>query len=428
MVKRFSLAMLSIHNVFLETGAIKLDKLSSIAKVCICFSLLVIFAVPCRAQTDNVTVEFYLTIPSDTSPDAVVYLADNLNQTGSWKPNGVAMKKLDEGRFYLKLELPQNRTLEFKFTLGSWETVEKDQDGADISNRRLLLDENKTVNLSVNSWGAGTPGENIGNSLTGNFKYHQDFASDILVNKRTIIVYLPPGYQDKINADHRYPVLYMHDGQNIFDRATGFGGQEWKIDETADTLIKTGSIEPIIIVGIYNTRSRMTEYTVGAESPSKGRSGEEYTQFLVKELKPFIDKNYRTQPGKKHTAVAGSSLGGLISLYIAMSQPETFGMSGVISASLFWNNRQLTNDVEKYAPQLKNTKFWVDMGAREGRIREGDTASTSVLNARLLIEKFHQAKLAPGKNYFYLEVPQGEHNERSWAQRMDKMLLYFFSK
>ncbi|MCP4710172.1 MAG: esterase, partial [Planctomycetes bacterium] len=270
-----------------------MDKIGNIVKACLWFSLLVLFAIPCQAQTDNVTVEFYLTVPADTPPDTVVYLAGNLNQTGSWKPNDVAMKKLNDGRFYLKLDLPQNQTLQYKFTLGSWETVEKDQAGADISNRRLLLNESKTVNLTVKNWSDGAPGENIGNSLTGKFKYHEDFTSKILSNKRTIIVYLPPGYNDKTNADHPYPVLYMHDGQNIFDRATGFGGQEWKIDETADSLIKAGLIEPIIIVGIYNTRSRMTEYTVGAENPSKGRTGEDYTQFLVEELKPFIDKNYR---------------------------------------------------------------------------------------------------------------------------------------
>lgn len=405
-----------------------MDKLGQKIKICICFSLLMVFTAPCRAQTLNITVEFYLNVPTDTPPDAVVYLSGNLNLTGAWKPNGVKMEKTDDGRFYLKLDLPEKQTLQYKFTLGSWETVEKNPAGADISNRRLLLDEDKAVNLTVNRWGAGTPGENIGNSLTGNFKYHENFPSKILTSNRTIIVYLPPGYDDKTNTDRRCPVLYMHDGQNIFDCATGFGHQEWRIDETAEALIKDGRIEPIIIVGIYNTRSRMTEYTVGAESPSPGRSGEDYTKFLVTELKPFIDKNYRTLPDKEHTAVAGSSLGGLISLYMALSQPDTFGMSGVVSASLFWNNRQLINDVEKYAPQLKNTKFWVDMGAREGRTREADNASTSILNARLLIEKFHQANLAPGKNYFYLEVPDGEHNERSWARRMDKMLLYFFSK
>jgi predicted alpha/beta superfamily hydrolase len=381
-----------------------------------------------RAST-AVSVTISVTVPADTPNDGDVFLAGNL-MTPAWRPNGVRMDRVENARYATKLELPAAATLEYKFTRGSWDTVEKAESGADISNRRLKVEPGLVVTDVVRRWGAGSggPGTAAAHTRVGTFREHPDFASAHLTSKRTVIVYLPPNYEAAASAAARYPVLYMHDGQNLFDRATGFGGQEWRIDETAEALIRAGKIQPIIIVGVYNTAARMTEYTPVGASPTPGRSGEDYTRFLVEELKPFIDKTYRTRPGRGDTAVAGSSLGGLISLSMAITHPETFGKAGVVSASLFWNDGQLLKEVEKRGRALTGVKFWVDIGTKEGRTEPGEAVNATVRNARRLIDLFRAAGLVEGTDYFYLEVPDGEHNEKWWAQRMDQMLLYLFPR
>jgi predicted alpha/beta superfamily hydrolase len=220
----------------------------------------------------------------------------------------------------------------------------------------------------------------------------------------------------------------MHDGQNIFDRATGFGGQEWEVDETAQRLIAEKKIEPLIIVAIYNTSARMSEYTPVGSNPPPQRNGDDYTRFLVDELKPFMDSTYRTRPSRENTAVAGSSLGGLISLGMAFSRPDVFGKAGVVSPSLFWNEGQLLKEAARIGPtgSLREVKFWVDIGMREGSPARGDSISSAVRNTRQLVDEFRKFGLVQGADYFYLEVPDGQHNERSWAKRVDQMLTFLF--
>src|SRR5205085_1778684 len=145
------------------------------------------------------------------------------------------------------------------------------------------------------------------------------------------VVYVPPDYEKQ--TDQRYPVLYMNDGQNLFDGATSFAGIEWRVDETAEHLIAAKQIEPVIIVGIYNG---LTERSVEFAPPSmasdaaKGR-GDLYAKFVVEEVKPFIDKTYRTNPDRAHTALAGGSHGGLMALHVAKQSPQTFGQLGLFS-------------------------------------------------------------------------------------------------
>src|SRR5438067_3163560 len=155
-------------------------------------------------------------------------------------------------------------------------------------------------------------------TLTGNIHCHRQFPSRTLGNRRDILVYLPPGYRRFLRR--HYPVLYLHDGQNLFDSATAFGGVEWGVDETAQRLILGGKIEPLIIIGIYNTgEQRIDEYTPTID-PRQQRGGKAdlYGRFIVEELKPFIDHRYRTMAGPEFTGLGGSSLGGLVSFYLGM--------------------------------------------------------------------------------------------------------------
>jgi predicted alpha/beta superfamily hydrolase len=376
-----------------------------------------------------VATTFQLAVPANTPADAGVFLAGSL-LTPPWRPDGARMTRTAGGSYTVKIDLPAGATLEYKFTRGSWATVEKNAAGADIANRRLQVSSSgatQTVANTVLQW--GVPGAaKPPTSLTGHFKMHADVASTHLANQRNVLVYLPPRYDDDPAA--RYPVLYMHDGQNLFDRATAFGGHEWEMDETAEALITAGKIQPLIIVGIYNTGARMTEYTPVGATPAAGRSGDDYERFVIDELKPFIDQAYRTRPGRTDTAVAGSSLGGLMSLEMAMRHPDTFGKAGVVSPSLFWNNGQLIQEAAERARRgdLKDERLWIDIGTNEQPIPPGGSVSPAVENARRLVAEFQAAGLIEGVNYTYVEVPGGEHNETWWARRMDRMLMFLFPR
>jgi len=380
------------------------------------------------SQPDTVAIELHVTVPGDTPDNAIVYIAGSRRAAGNWEPDVIKLHKLDDGRWHIKLELPKDETLEYKFTLGSWSQVEKGADGEEIANRSVALDADKRIEVTVRSWAkaGGQGGENRKHTLTGSFKFHTSFESKHLALKRDVIVCLPAGYEQPSNAQKRYSVLYMHDGQNLFDAATSFAGVEWRADETAGELIIASKIEPIIIVGICNTSARMSEYTYGATPRREGRSGEDYLQFIVEELKPFVDSTYRTQPDRRHTAVAGSSLGGLISLYMASARPDVFSMAGVISPALFWDGGRAIKDVPGWGPHVKDVKFWIDTGTQEGRTNPGEQTSATVTYCRSLVEAFRKAGLVEGQNYRYLEVPDAQHNEYFWSLRLDQMLLYFF--
>jgi predicted alpha/beta superfamily hydrolase len=240
---------------------------------------------------------------------------------------------------------------------------------------------------------------------------HENFHSKLLDNTRRIWVWLPPSYRK--DTDARYPVLYMHDGQNVFDDATSFAG-EWRSDETAATLIESKRIVPIIIVAIENNAQRMDEYT-------HTRSGGRYARFLLDELKPFIDKTYRTRSGREHTALAGSSLGGLISLYIASKYPDRVGMAGVISPALWWDERRLLADVAKDTAWTRRARIWLDVGTKEGA-----DAERYLRHTRELAGLLRTAGMQEGQDFVYREIADAPHNEAAWAARFDRVLDFFF--
>jgi predicted alpha/beta superfamily hydrolase len=254
---------------------------------------------------------------------------------------------------------------------------------------------------------------------------HDGFYSKLLDNRRTIWVYLPPGYST--DRQRRYPVLYLHDGQNLFDSKLAAFGVAWDADATADRLITQGRMDPVLLVGIANTPARLDEYALYPDAREKaGGRGELYARFVLDELKPFIDNEYRTKPGREHTGVAGSSLGGLASLTMAWQFHERLRLCGIVSPSLWWAGGRILKDLERDTAWMKSMRFWVDMGTREGS-RRGHVTPT-IQRTRELVERFDQAGLIPGRDYYYWEVAGGEHNEAHWAARFDKMLLYFFGR
>jgi len=263
-------------------------------------------------------------------------------------------------------------------------------------------------------------------TLTGDIRFHKSFHSKILNNDRDVIIYLPPGYES--NKNKRYPVLYLHDGQNLFDGATSFiPGKEWRVDETAQSLIAAGKIEPLIVVGIYNAgKDRIDEYTPTADEKYKmGGKADLYGRMLVEELKPFIDSTYRTRKDAGHTGLGGSSLGGIVSLYLGLKYGDVFGRVAAVSPSVWFANKQIVHYTEALSRRPK-IRIWLDMGTKEGRTPK--EAQQSVLDARLLKETLQKKGWKPGKDLSYFEAEGAEHNETAWAARVEPILEFLFSR
>ena len=263
-------------------------------------------------------------------------------------------------------------------------------------------------------------------TLTGDIRAHKGFHSKILNNDRDVIVYLPPGYDAR--KSRRYPVFYMHDGQNLFDGATSFiPGQEWRVDETAQSLIAAGKIEPVIIVGIYNTgKDRINEYTPAEDAKFKmGGKADLYGRMLVEELKPFIDKTYRTSKGAQHTGLGGSSLGGLVSLYLGLKYSKVFGALAVLSPSVWFADKHIVHYVEAL-PKKPKVRIWLDIGTHEGR--NAEEARQAVDGARLLKETLLKKGWKLGKDLSYFEAEGAQHNEQAWAARTEQILEFLFPR
>ncbi len=258
-------------------------------------------------------------------------------------------------------------------------------------------------------------------TLTGNFRFHKKFESQLLGNNRTIVVYLPPDYETA--TDRHYPVLYMQDGQNLFDSSTAYAGVEWQLDENAQDLIVHNKIQPVIIVGIYNTPERTPEFTPFDKTANgeDGR-GKLYGRFIVEELKPMIDAAYRTLPDREHTAIGGSSMGGLISLAVARDHHDVFGSVAVLDPWLR-DSKQALLPTWKDDAWMKNTRFYVDMGSKGGPNYPGDG---EVQDANDLAMRFDGAGLKKGTDYSFSIVEGAEHSESAWQKRVGGVLVFLY--
>src|SRR5690349_19299922 len=253
-------------------------------------------------------------------------------------------------------------------------------------------------------------------TLTGDFRTHENFHSQHLEWDHTLLVLLPPGYDADPNK--RYPVLYLHDGQNVFDKATSVG-EEWRVDETALGLITAGAIEPLIVVGIYNTgEHRIDEYTPTTDAEKKmGGKADQYGRMLIEEIKPFIDKEYRTHPGAITTGLGGSSLGGLLTLHLGIRRPDVFGKIAALSPSVWWDNKVIVREVGELPAKLP-LKIWLDAGTGEGE--------EVITDARALKDALVAKGWVEGQDLVYVEAEGAQHNEASWGSRVDAVLKFLY--
>ncbi|MBI9073696.1 MAG: hypothetical protein JEY94_19020 [Melioribacteraceae bacterium] len=341
-----------------------------------------------------------------------VYIAGNDTKLGNWQPNIVKFNKIDGNIWSKTIQFPSGTPLTFKFTKGDWNKEAMLVNGVVPGNSYLTVTKDTVFNFRALRWKnqfAELSGFN--GQITGEVKYHKNFEREDLL-PRDIIVWLPPDY--KSSLEKRFPVLYMYDGQNIIDPKTAAFGIDWQVDETADSLIRQDKMKSVIIVGINNSSDRTADY-----SPTP--KGFMHMRIIVENIKPLIDKTYRTLPDRSNTAIGGSSMGGIAALMLAWEHTDVFSKAICMSPAFKIDYLDYTKAVESFTGKKKDLKIYIDNGGLglEVRLQPGIDNMIKVLKNKGYTE---------GKDLKIIIDKNAEHNEAAWAKRIDEALLYMFGK
>ncbi|WP_224241677.1 alpha/beta hydrolase-fold protein [Hyalangium gracile] len=374
------------------------------------------------ADESETPISFDVAVPASTPAGAEIWISGNQPELGNWNGAGVKLAKAASGnRYYACVDFAKGANLEFKVTRGSWDTVEKDPKGGEIDNHLHAVAAPARVEVQVGSWRDQGPVNPQPDTITGTVAYHDIDGSSLGLKNRKLIVWLPPHYDT--DTSREYPVLYMHDGQNLMNARTASFGVEWGVDETAQRLIEAGEMEPIIIVGVYNTDDRIPEYTQVPTAQYGGGKADDYGRLLVERVKPLIDITYRTKEGPEFTGLAGSSLGGLVSMYFGMKHSDTFTRLGVVSPSVWWADRDIVTRVNNLADKLA-LRIWLDIGTNE----EGTAAESqkTVEDTRVLRDALVSKGWVLDTDLEYVEAEGARHNEAAWAARTEQILEFLY--
>ncbi len=348
-------------------------------------------------------------IPKNTPSSEEIFIAGNFNE---WNPSSDKMIKNENGNYSFTVN-NFSGNIEFKITRGNWLTVECNSNGKDIANRNFNPKEKNIVEINVKAWKDTFKQIGEKSIFSKNiFVFDEVMRIPQLKRVRRIWIYLPPDYS---SSGKRYPVLYMHDGQNLFFNETSFLG-EWGIDESLNK-ISAQQKKCCIVVGIDNGgQKRLDEYTPWNNPKHGGGEADKYVQFIVETLKPKIDSSFRTLKNRENTAIGGCSLGGLVTLYAGTKYNDVFSKLLVFSPALWINDSLICDFVQKkdFEP---NTKIYIVTGGNEGE---------EMINDNKKIEKILKEKGFTDKNLKSLIVPGGYHNEIFWRKEFPDAFLWLF--
>lgn len=348
-------------------------------------------------------------VPPETPEDASIFLAGDFN---GWQPADPDFQfiRVQTGHYQLVTRITGE--VEAKLTQGAWEMVEVQPSGQDLANRNLQFVRGDTVKLTVAAWrgdheqlSKASPNVRVIDSL---------FTIPGLDRPRRIRIYLPPGYD---SSGEGYPVVYFHDGQNVFDVKTAYAG-EWRVDEILDSLATSEHPLRLIAVAIDNGGEfRMKEYSPWVHPYYGGGEGDAYLDFVAEVVKPWIDEHFTTLPDPAHTAMVGSSMGGLITHAMALRHPGVFGRLGIFSPS-YWFSVQVYRDTE--AQQLMGIhRLYLMTGGLEGENMVKGTRDM----ADLLMDQGME-----GDQLAMRIVVDGEHKEWFWARELPEVLRWLFAE
>ncbi|WP_282069382.1 TIM-barrel domain-containing protein [Olleya namhaensis] len=355
-------------------------------------------------------------LPKDTPKEATIFISGDFEGWSGGHKN-YQLKQVN-GQYQITLPKTEQRIL-YKFTLGSWDTSESSNTGEKIDNRIYKFNKpNDTIHVKISGWSHLFDTKEVSTASKNVSIISETFNIPQLNRKRRVWIYLPPDYN---TSKQDYPVVYMHDGQNIFDATTsGYG--EWNVDETLDKLFKDNL--KLIVVGIdHGDSKRLDEYSPWVNSTYGGGEGEAYVDFIVNTLKPYIDTNYNTKKDRSNTAIFGSSMGGLISHYAALKHPTVFGKVGVYSPA-FWFAPEVHPFTKSHA-NINDTKMCFLAGGKEGEKAGYDEISQTVTDMNSVISILKKSGF-PEKNIQSKVVPEGKHNEALWSNNFAEAITWLF--
>jgi enterochelin esterase-like enzyme len=353
------------------------------------------------AQTAKLNLKVIVS-PKIPKTDTLVIMG-NQEQFGGWFDfTKGKMTRQNDTTWTLISSFPVNTLLEFQVTRGSWyKTAMYTYGRYSAPKVPFVLKKDTEITIHPANWN-----DLLNRGITGTVKYHHNFEDNNLKYTRDITVWLPPSYYK--TPGKRFPVLYAHDGQNVFTQNSVYNG-EWRMDETADSLMRAGKIQEFIIVAINNTKDRWVEYSGTPE-------GMAYINFIVNNLKPFIDTHYRTKPDKNNTAIIGSSMGGLISFYMVWLHPDVFSKAACLSSGFAYDDGHILDTIAVSRKKIPGTHLYLDCGDQD-LDRYFLTAND---NMKKLLDKHPEIEVM-------YKVFKGEpHNEYAWAKRLAIPLTFLF--
>ncbi len=350
-------------------------------------------------------ITFVVEISGAVPAGEAIHVTGNHDRLGNWDPRGLQLEPGPSGSWAGAATLPEGFSLEYKITRGSWETEALTDQGQVPPNSRWEVSGDATIRVTVSKWKdldfSPLP---LDQRITGTVRSHPQVPGNG-IKPRDVLVWLPPSYTTEL--EKRYPVLYMHDGQQVFDPTTATHQVDWGVDENVTALIEQKRIREPIVVAIYNTVDRAHEY-------GDTELGRAYRTFLVEQLKPFVDANYRTLPDRENTAVMGSSMGGLVSFLLVWEHPEVFAAAGCLSPAFF---PEVVERIRQAGSPEQPLRIYLDNGGKglEPRLQAGCDAMLPILNASQNVE------------VLWFRDPDAEHSEAAWATRVWRPLTWFFS-
>lgn len=380
-----------------------------------------------KSATCAVTLRL-VAIPSNTPEGDDLYVAGTFND---WKTSDPAMRMTEhsDGSWSVTIRAAAGDRIEYKFNRGDWDTAETRADTGMLENRfAVVREDGQEIHHEVAGW------HDHGNlvasdyGVTGAVEILRGFYMPQFGWNRRVWVYLPPGYED--NAK-RYPVLYMHDGQNLFDpKESSFG--VWHVGEAMERLFEKHESDGVIVVAPDNGgANRLNEYSPFHDPEhNAGGAGAAYMDFLVNTLKPYVDENFRTRPEREYTGIAGSSMGGLISLWGGLAYPETFSKIGAFSSAFWFANRKLFDHVRDWGKngtlrRAGSTWVYLDVGGREGH--DPQTEKTQVHDTIDMYYLLQELGIPDDETKLVLDA-KATHSEPEWARRFGDAYAWLFER
>lgn len=351
-------------------------------------------------------------IPQNTPKEDKIYVTGNFN---AWNPedSNFQLKKNNDGVHEITIAegmVP----LEFKFTRGNWTKIEADKNGSFLSNRKLNFTGNKqSIELNIETW-EDISGGKIHTSQSNVTILSDKYDMRQLNTTRKIWIYLPPDYE---TSNKKYPVIYMQDGQNLFDKSSSYTG-EWGIDESLNDLFSKGDYG-VIVVGIENGNiERINEYSPWINKTYGGGKGDLYLQFITESLKPFIDRKYRTLTQAKYNVLAGASMGGLISSYGVLKLNKHFGKAIIMSPAYWFALNEYKSFIENdKSVNLADSRIYIVGGQNE--------SETMVLHIDEIHKTLIEKGLKPENSSIKIDL-DGIHNEKYWGREFPSAYQWIF--